>query len=101
MKPTRQAIERRLEAIEEQAQRESIERAAADVTDEELLAIIEQARKANRAWVRERFPQLDDPEFADAEEFEAIRQIEARPVTVAQIEALRAMLKRSAAAGIV
>ncbi len=68
------------------------------MTDEELLAIIEQARKENRAWHRERFPQLDDPEFAAAEELQAIREIEARPVTVAQIEALRAMLKRRAAA---
>ncbi len=99
MKPTTQAnLEKRLADLEAQARRARLERAAAEVTDEELLAIIEQARKANRAWVRERFPQLDDPNFADAEEFEAIRQIEARPVTVAQIEALRAMLKRRAAA---
>jgi hypothetical protein len=101
MKPTQANLSKRLEELEAQAQRAGLERAAADMTDEELLAIIEQGRAKNRAWHRARFPQLDDPEFADAEEFEAIREIEARPVTVAQIEALRAMMKRSAAAGIV
>ncbi len=98
MKPTQAKLEKRLEDLEAQARRAGLGQVA--VTDEELLAIIEQARNQNRAWIRERFPKLDDPNFADVEEFDAIREIEARPVTAWEIETLRAMMKRSAAAGI-
>jgi ribosomal protein L12E/L44/L45/RPP1/RPP2 len=92
MKPTQANLEKRLEAIEAQARRESIERAAQDLSDAELEAIIREARQQNKAWYREKLSHLEDSELE-----EICRQIDARPIAP-EIEASRQMHKRSALA---